>query len=296
MDKVLLRPMFRDRYLKEQKNVVTPFNKGGIASIPKFKEGGLTNQQKAVLAASFEAPLLQSDRRPGESNLSGVLRAAGQGLEQVVPNIIALEKAKGSGQGVRTLSGEEVKSLNLPAGTIAQVDGKGNLKIPYKPDAAASKMAREMKSIKGRLTDITKSYIALDKPVGPLSYRQIAPLTNVLGTAKAKEYAKLKANIQQTTSFLGRAISGAAVSEQEAERIQRMIPQLSDTEVTFEAKIETLNKYINDVISLQENNNTTFEDAMLIMDQSGNTEQLMFNLSEDISYKKEGDVIDVTGN
>ena len=52
----------------------------------------------------------------------------------------------------------------------------------------------------------------------------------------------------------------------------------------------------NIYISLQENNNTTFEDAMLIMDQSGNTEQLMFNLSEDISYKKEGDVIDVTGN
>ena len=95
MDKTLLRPMFKKRYLETKSKEIKTFAKGGITSIPKFQEGGLTNQQKAVIAATFAAPLLQSTTRPGESNLQGVLRAAGTGLEKVVPNIIALEKAKG---------------------------------------------------------------------------------------------------------------------------------------------------------------------------------------------------------
>ena len=296
MDKILLRPMFKKRYLETKSKEIKTFAKGGITTIPKFQEGGLTNQQKAVIAATFAAPLLQSTRRPGESNLQGVLRAAGTGLEKVVPNIIALEKAKGAGEGVRTLSAAEVADMNLPKGTIAQVDSKGKINVVSKPDAASIKQKKELMAIKGRLTDIATDYVELGKPVGPLSYRQIAPLTKVLGTKKARQFARLQANIQQTTSFLGRAISGAAVSEQEAERIQRMIPQVSDTEVTFEAKMETLNKYINDTIKIQEDNNITFEDAMNIMEGSGITEQLVFNLSEDINYKKDGDVVDVTGN
>jgi len=296
MDKTLLRPMFKKRYLETKGKEIKTFAKGGITSIPKFQEGGLTNQQKAVIAATFAAPLLQSTTRPGESNLQGVLRAAGTGLEKVVPNIIALEKAKGEGKGVRTLSAAEVADMNLPKGTIAQVDSKGKINVVSKPDAASIKQKKELMAIKGRLTDIATDYVELGKPVGPLSYRQIAPLTKVLGTKTARKFARLQANIQQTTSFLGRAISGAAVSEQEAERIQRMIPQVSDTEVTFEAKMETLNKYINDTIKIQEDNNITFEDAMNIMEGSGITEQLVFNLSEDINFKKDGDVVDVTGN
>ena len=52
----------------------------------------------------------------------------------------------------------------------------------------------------------------------------------------SKDYAAFKSRIQQATSFLTQAISGAAVSEQEAERITKLIPQVGDTEATFEAK------------------------------------------------------------
>jgi hypothetical protein len=62
-------------------------------------------------------------------------------------------------------------------------------------------------------------------------------LAAVLGRAGgadySKNYGKLKADIQQATSFISQAISGAAVSEQEAKRIEKMIPQLGDTEVTL---------------------------------------------------------------
>ena len=143
MDKTLLRPMFKKRYLETKSKEIKTFAKGGITSIPKFQEGGLTNQQKAVIAATFAAPLLQSTTRPGESNLQGVLRAAGTGLEKVVPNIIALEKAKGEGKGVRTLSEVEVADMNLPKGTIAQVDSKGKINVVSKPDAASLKQKKE---------------------------------------------------------------------------------------------------------------------------------------------------------
>ena len=55
MDKTLLRPMFKKRYLETKRKHIKTFAKGGITSIPKFQEGGLTNQQKAVIAATFAA-------------------------------------------------------------------------------------------------------------------------------------------------------------------------------------------------------------------------------------------------
>ena len=46
-----------------------------------------------------------------------------------------------------------------------------------------------------------------------------------------------------------------------------MIPQLGDTEVTFEGKMKALNKLFNQTIALAEDNDATFEDAMKIMDR-----------------------------
>ncbi len=37
-----------------------------------------------------------------------------------------------------------------------------------------------------------------------------------------------------------------------------MIPQLGDTEVTFEGKMEALNKYMNQTIALAEDQNASF--------------------------------------
>ena len=53
-------------------------------------------------------------------------------------------------------------------------------------------------------------------------------------------------DIDKTTTFLTQAISGAQVSEQEAERIRRLIPQITDTEVVFEAKLKSLRNYLGE--------------------------------------------------
>ena len=292
MDKVLTRKMFRDRYFAMHKP--KQFNKGGIANIQHFQEGGLTSREKAIVAAQFAAPLLQSTQRPGEGLLSGVLRSAGEGVSKLPATLIALEKAKPK-KAARLMTDAELQAAKLPKGTSAQIDNEGKINVISKPSADALKSARGAKEIKAILGDVAKNYIDLDRPVGPLSYRTISPITNVLGTKTAKKFAELKADIQKTTSFLGKAISGAAVSEQEAERLKRMIPQLGDTEVTFEGKMKALNKYLNQTIALAEDNQATFEDAMKIMDNSGSTELITFDLAQDIKFKRDGDTIDLTG-
>ena len=292
MDKVLTRKMFRDRYFAMHKP--KQFNKGGIANIQHFQEGGLTSREKAIVAAQFAAPLLQSTQRPGEGLLSGVLRSAGEGVSKLPATLIALEKAKPK-KAARLMTDAELQAAKLPKGTSAQIDNEGKINVISKPSADALKSARGAKEIKAILGDVAKNYIDLDRPVGPLSYRTISPITNVLGTKTAKKFAELKADIQKTTSFLGKAISGAAVSEQEAKRLQRMIPQLGDTEVTFEGKMKALNKYLNQTITLAEDNQATFEDAMKIMDNSGSTELITFDLTQDIKFKRVGDTIDLTG-
>ena len=291
MDKVLTRKMFRDRYFEMHKPKA--FNKGGIANIQHFQEGGLTSREKAIIAAQFAAPLLQSTQRPGESPISGALRAVGQGAQTLPATLIALEKAKPK-KAARLMTDAELKAAKLPKGTSAQIDSEGKINVISKPSADALKSARGAKEIKAILGDVAKNYLALDKPVGPISYRTISPITNVLGTEGAKRFAVLKADIQKTTSFLGKAISGAAVSEQEAERIKKMIPQLGDTEVTFEGKMKALNNYLNQTIALAEDNDATFEDAMKIMDNSGATELITFDLGQDIKFKRVGDTIDLT--
>ena len=81
MDKVLTRKMFRDRYFAMHKP--KQFNKGGIANIQHFQEGGMSSREKAIIAATFAAPLLKSTQRQGEGLLSGVLRSVGEGTETV---------------------------------------------------------------------------------------------------------------------------------------------------------------------------------------------------------------------
>ena len=156
MEKVLTRKMFRDRYFKIHKPKA--FNKGGIANIQHFQEGGLTSREKAIIAAQFAAPLLQSTQRQGESPLAGTLRAVGQGAEKLPSTLIALEKAKPK-KAARLMTDAELKAAKLPKGTSAQIDSEGKINVISKPSADALKSAFGAKQIKAILGDVaTKLY------------------------------------------------------------------------------------------------------------------------------------------
>jgi len=289
MDKVLTRKMFKDRYFKSLKPVVKHFQAGGL--------GSLSPKEKAIYAATLAAPLLTSTQRPGENVLAGVGRAVGEGIGKLPATILSVEKQKGTAlDRSRTLTDAELKEYNLPPGTIAQIDGKGKLNVVSKPSAEQMKTVQGSKRVRSILSRIAGDYQKLGKPVGPLSYRTIAPLTKAMGTQYAKDFAGMKSRIQQATSFVTQAISGAAVSEQEAERITRLIPQLGDTEATFEAKLNALDSYFADAIKIAENNNADFATAIEIMESSGQGAETYLDLANEVSLKKDGDVIDVSAN
>lgn len=76
MNKVLLRPIFRKKYLAEQKD-----SQGGLVTL-KLATGGISDRGLAGLAA-LSGSLMQAQRQPGESELSATARAAGKGFQQI---------------------------------------------------------------------------------------------------------------------------------------------------------------------------------------------------------------------
>ena len=165
----------------------------------------------------------------------------------------SLLKEKEIEKQTRVLSDEEVKKQfpKLPAGTIVQQKPSGEFTFK-EPAAGVVKERAKLKSTVGLLNEIEKGYNDLNKPVGGVFGVGFDPdrlggqIGTFTGSEKGKKYAEFLANIDKTTTFLTQAISGAAVSEAEAERIKRLIPQVTDTEAVFEAKLESLRKYLND--------------------------------------------------
>ena len=286
MDKVLTRKLFRDRYFKSLKPTIKHFNTGGL--------GSLSPKEKAIYAATLAAPLLQAK---GEG-IGPALSALGEGVGKLPATILSVEKAKGSGKGVRTLGEQELKAYNLPKGTVAQVDGTGKITVVSKPSAESIKQIQGSKRVRTILSRIGDDYYRLGKPVGFGDMSRIrASLGKVGGSQFSKDYGAFKSRIQQATSFVTQAISGAAVSEQEAERITKLIPQVGDTEATFEAKLQALDSYFADAIAIAEDNNADFTTALEIMEASGKGASNYIDLSEGVTIKQyDGNKYDVSAN
>ena len=286
MDKVLTRKLFKDRYFKTLKPTIKHFQNGGISS--------LSPKEKAVYAATLAAPLLQSKGK----GLGPVFSAIGEGVGKLPATILSVEKAKGSGKGVRTLGEQELKAYNLPKGTVAQVDGTGKITVVSKPSAESIKQIQGSKRVRTILSRIGDDYYRLGKPVGFGDMGRIrASLGKVGGSQFSKDYGAFKSRIQQATSFVTQAISGAAVSEQEAERITKLIPQVGDTEATFEAKLQALDSYFADAIAIAEDNNADFTTALEIMEASGKGASNYIDLSEGVTIKQyDGNKYDVSAN
>jgi hypothetical protein len=112
MNEVLLRPIFRTKYIEEQKK--NKFNKGGLASIQKFAEGGLSKGERtAITLAPFVQALTGAQTMPGESEASSFARAFGQGLGglgEAKKSIAAIDQASAPKEQFRILTKEEVAS------------------------------------------------------------------------------------------------------------------------------------------------------------------------------------------
>ena len=263
MDEVLTRKLFKDRYFKSLKPKVKHFQTGGLSS--------LTPKEKAIYASTLAAPLLQAKGK----GIAPALSALGEGIAKLPSTILAVEEKKDT-KDVRTLSDQELKSYNLPTGTVAQIDGDGKITVVSKPTAEELKERRGYQRTRGLLSDIATDYVNLGKPVGPGDLNRIRGfLGKAAGTDYAKQYAGFKTKIDQATIFLTQAISGAQVSDQERERIKELIPQVGDTERVFEAKLESLEKYLGAAQDISEKTGGNITSAIEILEKSGGVGQFI---------------------
>ena len=84
MNKVLLRPLFREAYLKktEKKLPVKKFNVGGFSKVEK----------RNLLLTPITSALLQARTMPGESQLGSVFRSIGKGMEKLPQTQLAIKQ------------------------------------------------------------------------------------------------------------------------------------------------------------------------------------------------------------
>ena len=84
MNKVLLRPLFREVYLKktEKKLPVKKFNVGGFSKV----------ERRNLLLTPITSALLQARTMPGESQLGSVFRSIGKGMEALPQTQLAIKQ------------------------------------------------------------------------------------------------------------------------------------------------------------------------------------------------------------
>ena len=234
MDEVLTRKLFKKRYFEYNKP--KQFNKGGIINIQHFAEGGLSSQEKAAIAATFAAPLLQSTRRPGENIFAGVARAAGKGFEKLPDNLAAVAKANaGPKKYLRqaTLSEKVQYGFSEEDNINVTVEGGVVTGIATKPTAGERDKAADRITAFQTLEEIE----ALTEKVntGPISGR-IANAQAFLGMNK--DAALLNVKVKEFNKSIIKALRGAQVGPAEEASFDVVLPSLNDPEDIFKAKIK----------------------------------------------------------
>jgi len=263
---------------------------GGLVSIKKYQEGGevektpkgaFSDQERfALLAAPVIGSLLQGTTAPGQSNLEGLFKSVGQGVSQIPETAIQIRKLDIAAQPketkakARTLSPGEIKAANLPAGTFAQEDAEGNIKIVSKPSDKQLEETENVVSTLSTLNRLKKDYVALNKPVGP--FYNLDPdkiggfLSGLVGGETGKKIQAFKATGADLSAKYKKAISGAAVSEPEAKRLEAVIPSDSDTEAVWEGKTKAMEDYLNTALKIKESQGLiNIKDAFGALEKSG---------------------------
>jgi len=269
MSRILKRPMFR-KGGSPNKGIMT-----GLVDRKQYNLGGIDKEQLATdtktitdLLAEY-APVETTKVPYGQFGLN---LASGMTITDALKNpykqftkaddIRRAQIAK-RGQGAlstalnmqlkkpkttRTLSEAEVKKMGFPAGSIVQQNSEGTISVPLKPSAKQMEQRTNLEGTIGLLNKIESNYLKLNKPVGaPFDVDRLkGQIGRITGSEKGMDYATLAADIRKTTVFLTKAISGAQVSDKEREYIEKLIPALNDTEVSFEAKLKSLRSYLGD--------------------------------------------------
>ena len=244
MDKVLTRKLFKDRYFKLHKPA--QFNKGGIAGVKHFAEGGLSQKEKAVLAATFAAPLLQSTRRQGEGILTGVGRALGEGLGKVPATLIALEEAKPEGVT------EQVRQATDAEKTRLGYSPEDNINVKVKNGVVQSIVSKPTAGERDKAADRAAAFDSLDRIEFGLKKVDTGPVSGRIAKAQAflgfnKDAALLNTEIEDFRKSIIKALRGAQVGVAEEASFDAVLPSISDPPDVIAAKIEVARNKLGNI-------------------------------------------------
>jgi len=239
MDTILSRKLFREKYVEEIKP--KKFNEGGIATL-KLAEGGEVSTSSSTftegeklgyLLAPIAAQLLQAKQRPGESALSSLFGAVGEGVSQIPA--IGLKMAEIEGKKKTTAKGikkaTEAEKLGLGYNAADEIllnveDGAvtGIAKEVFKVSDSNKEINTQLekfniRSTDGALRDLEEYLQTLaqkgeggDLPgIGPIGGRNPLPST---------EGRILRAKLQNVINIRLKDQSGAAVTDSEFNRFQ----------------------------------------------------------------------------
>ena len=235
MDKVLTRKLFKDRYFKLHKP--TQLNKGGIAGVQHFAEGGLSQKEKAILAATFAAPLLQSTRRQGEGILTGVGRALGEGLSKVPSTLIALEEAKPEGVTEFVRQGTAEEKLNLG------FDPEDNVNVKVKNGVITGIASKPTAGERDKAADRKDALASIDAIIEGTKTTKTGPISGRIAKAQAylgfnPKAASLNIEIGNFRKSVIKALRGAQVGPAEEASFNEILPFISDPPDVIKAKME----------------------------------------------------------
>jgi hypothetical protein len=244
MDSVLTRKMFRDRYFQYHKP--KQFNKGGIANIQHFVEGGMSRREKAIIAATFAAPLLSATQRQGESKLTGVSRALGQGFAKLPDTLIAIEKARPEGvtESVRQATDAEKIELGYSA--------DDNINVKVKNGVIQSIVSKPTAGERDKAADRVAAFDSLDRIEAGLKKVKTGPVSGRLAKTRAflgmdKDAALLNTEIEDFRKSIIKALRGAQVGVAEEASFEAVLPSINDPAQVIAAKIEVARNKLGNI-------------------------------------------------
>jgi len=245
MDKVLTRKMFKARYFKSLKPTIKHYKEGGL--------GSLTNQEKAIYAATFAAPLLQAKGK----GISPVFTALGQGLEKLPSTILAVEKQKAAAKKdfteVRQATAAEKSTLGFSVDDNINVKVvNGNVEsIVSKPTAGERDKAADRKDALRSIDNI----IAGSKNVGtgPISGR-VSKIKAYLGFDT--NAADLNIEIGNFRKSIIKALRGAQVGPAEEASFNEILPFITDPPNIIRAKMKIAKEKLQTIESRLNPNGT----------------------------------------
>ena len=299
MDSVLTRKMFRDRYFKYHKP--RQFNKGGIANIQHFQEGGLSRREKAIVAATFAAPLLTSTRRQGESALAGVGRAVGEGLSKLPATLLELQK-------IKPASTEQVRQATDAEKTnILGMSKEDNVVVKVKNGVIQGIVSKPTAGERDKAADRKDALRSIDAIIEGTQKTRTGPVSGRLAKTRAylgfdADAADLNIEIGNFRKSIIKALRGAQVGPAEEASFNEILPFITDPPNIIRAKMKIARKKLETIEARLNPNGTVAQqlEAEEIANQDREIYEkfgVAFNLSENYDpnvpmYNLEGALVE----